>query len=327
MSPNILSNPPEQSNYEKFQAKYKPLIEETLNKQIESYDNRDKILKALQGGKRLRAMLCFLAFKVSGGSDDTKGAKVAASAELFQNVSLMKDDILDIDKVRRDNPASWVEHGPLETMRTADSMIIAGLESIAEFGSNILKTLLGGWRGAWQGEAQDYGFVKGLQNINGPMYEMYFKVIRRKTAVLFATSAKMGAQAAEAYPKLVDLLYQYGEDLGVAYQLADDAVDLKKGKVELLPTLFVAQLDATIKEQFLGGLAQGRLSIGEALLGAGFNANNFLKTELKNYLAKIKIEAGNSEIPNTEFKPILAEYPVMAVRAMLKEAHLEDFLQ
>mgnify|MGYP001564856656 FL=1 len=311
---------------EAFDQKYLPMIETALEKQV-SGDNRDTILKSLEGGKRLRALLAMLTYKGCNGDDDAKGVKTAVAAELSHVASLVKDDILDKDPTRRGNPALWVEKGPVEAMRTADTMIITAIESVFEFPKNIIGTLLGGWKTSWQGESQDYSIVKGLQQVNGPFYDMYMKVIKRKTASLFATAAKMGAQTANATEEDARKIYTYGEDAGIVYQLADDVVDFKRGKFELLPALALAQLDQTLKEQFLGAISQGKMNIGEAVIGTGINIEQFLKSELKARLKKVDTQVGQMDFLNEKYKPLIAQFPGKAVRSMLAELKMESFLE
>lgn len=314
------------SELDKFNAYYLPLIEAELDKQLSNYENKDAIIKALKGGKRLRARLSMLAFKACGGTDDSKGTKTAVSAELSHSSSLIKDDILDKDKERRGQPSLWVEKGPLEAMRTSDTMLIAGLESISEFGSNVVKTFLGGWKDSWQGESEDYSIIKGLDKINGPFYELYFKVIRHKTAPLFIIATKMGAQAATAPPDIVAIMARYGEEVGLAYQIADDLVDFKKGKTELLPTLILAQMDQSFKQQILGMISQGKANIGEALMGFGVNIEQFLRTELKNSLNRINSIANGMESIDPKYKQLIIDFPTYAVKSMLNEGKIEGII-
>jgi hypothetical protein len=153
------------------------------------------------------------------------------------------------------------------------------------------------------------------------------KVIKRKTASLFGTAAKMGAQAADATEEDAKKIYVYGEDVGIAYQLADDVVDFKRGKLELLPALALAQLDQTLKDQFLGAISQGKMNIGEAVLGTGINIEQFLKTELKARLKRVDTQVGQMDFLNAKYKPLFVEFPAKAVRSMLAELKMESFLE
>ena len=319
-------SPSTPSALDAFKSQYLPLIESELNEQLASYDNKDAILKAIDGGKRLRALLAFLVYKANNGTDDKKGAKVAASMELAHNASLIKDDMLDKDPQRRGKPSQWVQSGPMEAMRTADTMLAATIEGLADFGADFVKTFLSGWRTAWQGEAQDYSVISGLQKINGPFYNAYFKIIKRKTASLFAISAKLGAQAAETPAEQIEMMRLYGEGVGVAYQLTDDYVDLKKGKLELLPILAMAQFDVNLKQQVLGLLGQGRMNISEALMGTGINIEQFLKENLRQQLKKINTDVDDLNVAN-KYKILLKDFPHSAALAMLAEIKAGEVLE
>jgi geranylgeranyl pyrophosphate synthase len=305
-----------------FSQIYGPKIEEALEKAVSTFENKDTILKYLKGGKRLRAKLALLSYFACGGKDEEEGLKVAASSELPHSASLIKDDILDKDRERRGQPTAWVQEGPLEALRTADSMILAGLDTLLTVGSSLVKTFITHWKAAWDGEAKDVSLASGLSKIEGPSYTLYFNIIKQKTASLFKMAAKLGAQAAKADEKLVELMADYGENLGVAYQLADDYVDLKKGKAETiakLPLVTLAQVDQSIKQTIIDAVTRGKINLGEVLLGLNINAESFFLSNMRSYVEKAKEIASSPLIPDSQYKQLLAEFPEWAVAQMLKE--------
>ena len=313
------------SSIDSFSQFYSEKIEEALEKAVSTFENKETILKYLKGGKRIRAKLALLTYFACGGRDEEEGLKVAAASELPHSASLLKDDILDKDLERRGQPSAWVQEGPLEAIRTADSMILAGLETLLTLGSGLVRTFLNSWRAAWEGEAKDVSLATGLSKIEGPAYTLYFNIIKQKTASLFKMASKMGAQAAKADEKLVDLMAEYGENLGIAYQLSDDYVDLKKGKIgtmTILPLVALAQIDQSVKQHIIDALTKGKLNLGEVLLGLNINAESFFRENMRAYIDKVKTLASSELIPDSEYKKLLAEFPDWAVSQMLKEAGL-----
>ncbi len=310
----------------KFDREYEKKIETAIHTQLSKESNSKDLLKVIEGGKRLRAKLAFIVFKVCGGTDDSKGYKIATTAELMHNTSLLKDDIIDKDKERRGKESTWVEKGPFDAMRTADTMLISAIDNLVDLGATQIKTLLGGYKTAWEGEKTDFSILKGIEKIKGPFYTTYIKMIEQKTASLFSTFTKMSAQSCNVDESVISIMEEYGKNVGVAYQLADDMVDMKGGKIEFLPMIILAQLDQSVKSQIDGTLNKGRMNIGEVLLGAGINIEEFYRSEITSRINKCRAVTSYGFIPDSKFKILLDEFPKYCIGAMLEEGDIKGIV-
>jgi hypothetical protein len=311
---------------EQFNADFEPKIKESLSATLSQYPNRDTLLKYASGGKNLRGKLALLSYFTCGGVDEAKGLKVAAASELFQSASLIKDDILDKDQMRRGQPSAWVQEGPMGAMKTADTTIIAGLDALVDSGKDLVKTALGAWSKAWQGEAKEFSVIKGLENIEGPAYRFYLNVIKQKTASLFEMATKMGAQAALASDELIIVMANYGTNLGIAYQLTDDYVDMQIAKLRSIPKVGVvaaAQFEENIKQGIAEAATKGKFNVGQILMEMNINAGDFYKSNIGKFQIQAEMYAASPHIPPNQYTALLKQFPGYCVKQMLTEGKVE----
>ena len=175
--------------------------------------------------KRMRPILTLLTYQVVSGKDREEALDLAISLELFHNFTLMHDDIMDSAPVRRGKP----------TVHTVWDEDVAILSGDALFAYSI--GLVGkGFPHAAQRLIQEFSAVS-LQVCEGQQEDMdlaekeevsieeYLEMIRKKTAVLLGACMSMGAIAGRADTGLVDKFRQFGESMGIAFQLQDDLMD------------------------------------------------------------------------------------------------------
>ena len=176
------------------------------------------------GGKRIRPTLLMLVCEAFGGS--LEDALPAASAvEMFHNFTLLHDDIMDNAEVRRGKPSVYARWGENVAILSGDAMMIYAYRLLSGSPADKLPRIM------------DIFTTMALQVCEGQQYDMdfenlecvpmqdYLKMIGLKTAVLIACAAKMGAIIAGASANECGLLYRYGYDLGLAFQIADDWLD------------------------------------------------------------------------------------------------------
>jgi geranylgeranyl pyrophosphate synthase len=304
---------------ESFNQIYSKKIDDALTETVSQLDNKDKILKYLQGGKRGRAKLAMLVYLACNGKDESIGLKTAIASELAHNASLLKDDIIDKDVERRGEPTAWVQDGIVDSIKSADYMIITSLETLLSVSTHLVRSMLNGWKTAWQGESEDFKLNITDRIPEGPAYSVYFNVIKQKTASLFKFAADIASKAANADEDTVKKMNEYGEAVGIAYQLADDYVDIKKGKIQgsaKIPLFALAQIDEEMKPR-LQEFLQGKFNLGELVLSLHVNIDEFFKNNINKYVSKAKEIA--STMPETEYKKLLIEYPEWIVNQMLQE--------
>lgn len=177
------------------------------------------------GGKRIRPRLCLTAYSLYKDSFSEEILTPAAAIEVFHSFTLIHDDIMDKADVRRGVPTVYKKWDENTAILSGDVMSIESYRMIAKAPAAVLPAVLElfSTTAAQVCEGQQYDMdFEDLPQV--PMTD-YLKMIGLKTAVLIACSAKMGALIAGASEKDADLLYKFGYDLGIAFQIADDWLD------------------------------------------------------------------------------------------------------
>ena len=177
------------------------------------------------GGKRIRPRLCLTAYSFFSDTFDEGILAPASALEVFHSFTLMHDDIMDRSPLRRGVPTVWKKWNEDTAILSGDVMLIDAYQRIAKAPHAVLDRVMALFsRTAAQvcdGQQYDMEF-ESLQEV--PMEE-YNKMIGLKTAVLLACSAAMGALIGGASQAECDALHQYGYELGMAFQVADDYLD------------------------------------------------------------------------------------------------------
>ena len=176
------------------------------------------------GGKRLRALLALQSSKLCGYLKGGRDINLAACVELIHEATLLHDDVIDNDSMRRGKETSNFIWGNHSSILTGDYFLSRCFEMMVEDGNlEILKLLSSTSAKIAQGEIlqlQHKGEIDMLE-------ETYFKIISSKTAALFAAATKVGAILAERNNKDKEALEFYGNNLGLTFQIADDTLDYK----------------------------------------------------------------------------------------------------
>ena len=174
------------------------------------------------GGKKLRALLTLSSSKLCGYSKGGRDINLAACVELIHAATLMHDDVIDNALVRRNKETLNTVWGNKSSILVGDYLLSRCFEMMVEDGSlEILKLLSSTSSEIAQGEVlqlQHHGEIDMLE-------ETYLKIISLKTAALFSASTKVGAILANRDNKYKEALEFYGKNLGLTFQIADDALD------------------------------------------------------------------------------------------------------
>lgn len=190
---------------------------------IELYDPVTYILSI--GGKRLRPITLLYLVDILKG-DKHRALDAAYGIELFHNFSLIHDDIMDASSKRRSFDTVHVKYGQNEAILSGDLMLIESVSFIhkAEAGDaqiNLLDLFLKTAREVCEGQSLDMSFEIKLE----VSLEQYLEMIRLKTAVLLACCFGLAAKISKR-EDLVNTLYSLGIQIGLAFQLEDDWLDL-----------------------------------------------------------------------------------------------------
>ncbi len=181
------------------------------------------------GGKRLRPMLLLLAAKALGGVSDSH-LLMAAVIEFIHTATLLHDDVVDDSDLRRGKESANAVWGNAASILVGDYLYSSAFEMMVRTGNMRVMEIL-----SKTTTAIAEGEVLQLLNCNNPetTEEKYLEVIARKTAILFSAATRLAAVIAGASTETEEGLAQYGQHLGIAFQLIDDALDYKASKEEL----------------------------------------------------------------------------------------------
>jgi len=177
------------------------------------------------GGKRLRPVMVLLACNLFSETVE-KAFPVAMAIELFHNFTLLHDDIMDGAEMRRNNPSVYKKYSENIAILSGDAMSIMAYNYLLKCNSTDSAPLIQLFSRTalevCEGQQFDMDFETRL-DVSIPEY---LNMIRLKTAVLLATSLKLGALAGNAPEKTAYQLYEFGLNLGIAFQLQDDLLDV-----------------------------------------------------------------------------------------------------
>lgn len=178
------------------------------------------LLKA--GGKRLRPVFVLMGGQF-GRYDLDKLKRIAIPLELIHSASLVHDDVIDDAETRRGMPTVKAKWDNQIAMYTGDYIYAKALALVAELPNPLIHRILS--RALVEMSIGEMEQIRDFFNADQSVRH-YLRRIRRKTALLIAISCQLGALAADAGPDVSRLLYNYGYNVGMAFQIRDDLLDL-----------------------------------------------------------------------------------------------------
>ena len=174
------------------------------------------------GGKRLRALLTLMSAKLTKFKDERRDINLAACVELIHSATLLHDDVIDESELRRGLKTTNSIWGNQSSILVGDYLLSRCFEMMVEDGDlEILKLLSSTSAKIAQGEVLQLQH-KGEADL---LEETYIDIINLKTASLFSAATKTGACLSGSNEKEKRALESYGRNLGLAFQIADDALD------------------------------------------------------------------------------------------------------
>ena len=177
------------------------------------------------GGKRIRPRLCLLAYSLCKEELNQSILGPAAALEVFHSFTLIHDDIMDKADVRRGVPTVYRKWDENTAILSGDVMSIESYKLLAQAPAEVLPKALELFTTTAAEVCEGQQYDMDFEDMESVPMEDYLKMIGLKTAVLIACSAKMGALIGGADDRTCDLLYRFGYDLGLAFQIADDWLD------------------------------------------------------------------------------------------------------
>lgn len=177
------------------------------------------------GGKRIRPRLCLTTYSLFKEAFTEEILAPAAALEVFHSFTLIHDDIMDKADVRRGVPTVYKKWDENTAILSGDVMSIESYKLIAKAPAAVLPKALGLFSKTAAEVCEGQQYDMDFEEMESVPMKDYLKMVGLKTAVLIACSAKMGALIAGASERECDLLYKFGYDLGLAFQIADDWLD------------------------------------------------------------------------------------------------------
>lgn len=312
--------------FEEFVADMQDEVRATIDREVTDEDMR----YAVEGGKLLRPVMLILSFKAcSNGQRDQlyqQALESAVGIELAHSASLLHDDIMDDDATRRGKAALHVEKGVGNAILTGHRMISKAFRISVEHGRQNARIFLDTWDDTLVGQLRDIDLNAHLERIfqqensTELLMEEYIRVIEMKTASLFATACRAGAIEAQASEDVRSTMAEYGRNVGLAYQIADDMVDIAQGKMEegiIMPLLKAFGTD--VDEQTIELLEKGKLSIKEELEKKGTSLKEVYEQGIQRYVRRSQEIADSSSIPDSPYRALLCEAPVYIANKMTEK--------
>ena len=226
------------------------------------------------GGKRLRAIIPYLVADALGGANEGL-YDVGASIEIIHNFTLVHDDIMDQDEVRRGRPAVHIAYDLPTAINAGDAMLAVGFELISTISlvpdkelKNLVKVFGNMVRRVSEGQQLDMQF----EEMELVSEEEYLAMISKKTAVMFETCGQVGAMCISASTDDIASMKEWGYNLGMCFQLMDDLIDvisdsktigkpvgsdIARGKRTLMIIHALNQSDSPAKRRLMDILGKG----------------------------------------------------------------------
>jgi octaprenyl-diphosphate synthase len=277
----------------------------------------------VSGGKRVRPALLILANHAVGGRAESENViRLATVMEMLHTATLVHDDIIDNADIRRNRPSVNARFGNHAAVLMGDWLYMSAFEtSLRERSLAVLDVLTNLTRKMTEGELIQLTLIGNADIIE----DEYFDVIRRKTAYLFSGCCEIGSLLAGAAPAHVAAMRDYGLNLGIAFQIADDMLDftadrsalgkatgadLLEGKITL-PLILLMQKSPAVRSTLEGIMLDGQLDgVAQARLWEDLSSHGILEKAREiagNYAlaARKNLEV----LPETEYRVALDGIP------------------
>ena len=177
------------------------------------------------GGKRMRPVLLLMAFDLFSDDID-KAINPALAIEVFHNFTLMHDDFMDNAPLRRNMPTVHNKWSNSAAILSGDVMLIEAYKLIMQVEQSILPEVLTIFNDTAVGVCEGQQIDMNFEKIEHVKISEYINMIRLKTAVLLGGALKIGALISNSSLESADHLYDFGVNVGIAFQLQDDILDV-----------------------------------------------------------------------------------------------------
>jgi len=207
---------------------YQALIQEAIKKELvhrEPIELYEPILYTLSmGGKRLRPLLTLMTCDIFDG-DIYQAISPAIGLETFHNFTLLHDDIMDKAPIRRGQPTVYKKWDANRAILSGDTMMVMAYDYILNSPKDLLFDIFTVFNKLGKEVCEGQQYDMNFETDSKVTIEQYLKMIQLKTAVLIGGSMQVGAIIARTSTKNTERIYDFGENVGMAFQLQDDLLD------------------------------------------------------------------------------------------------------
>lgn len=256
------------------------------------------------GGKRLRPVMLLMANELFGG-DVNQAVPAALAIEMFHNFTLVHDDIMDNAAIRRNQPTVHTKWNQTVAILSGDLMMIKALDLLCETQTDDIRSLISVFNKTAAEVCEGQQWDMNFEQENDITEYEYINMITLKTAVLLGCSLKLGALIANADKQDANHLYEFGKNIGIAFQIQDDILD-SFGEGD------------KVGKKIGGDIVSNKKTL--LLIEALNTASPSVKEELKHWLAQPNDEN------DSKIKAVLSIYETCNVRnkaEQLKEHYLQ----
>jgi len=306
-------------------------FDETLvnvEKKIHYTISDEKIKSVLEGGKRLRSLLAALSFKACTKGKETKeqyqkSLEGSVSIELAHGASLVHDDIIDKDVMRRGKKAFHIKEGIGKALLMGHKMLVNGFDIALSHGNEVARLYVDSWNEVVNGEIDEvdfnkYGVKKQYTSTKHQIFEAYYKIIDLKTASLFSSACQAGALEADMTGDILKVFSKYGREIGLAYQLADDLVDLENG--EMIDSVIIPLLNRLENKTKISVLK--KREIKKLFAKNQEKIKQFYISMIKKHVKNAKEISQSGLVPESDYKQFLKQAPDYIINRMLSEINV-----
>lgn len=177
------------------------------------------------GGKRVRPQLAIIASQMFGGKDEDV-LPAALALEIFHNFTLLHDDVMDHAEVRRGRPTVHIQWNENTAILSGDQMMIEAYTQLSKVPAHTLARVLQLFNQMATEICEGQQYDVDFEQKNDVSIDEYLMMIRLKTSVLLANALQIGAYIAGATEEEQRALYQFGINIGLAFQIQDDILDV-----------------------------------------------------------------------------------------------------
>ncbi len=243
------------------------------------------------GGKRLRPVLTLMACDLFG-EDVNKALDVALAVEVFHNFTLVHDDIMDNAPLRRGKETIYKKWNMPVAILSGDLMMIKSTDLLAASPVSDIRPLLFLFNDTAAKVCEGQQIDMNFETSKEVSHEDYIQMITLKTAVLLGASLQLGAMVANASKEDAEHVYQFGKNIGIAFQIQDDILD-SFGEVAQVGKMIGGDIAANKKTLLLIELLQSVHKDDKILLEALFAEQNQEKKieGVLNLYSKYQIQA------------------------------------